>query len=342
MLETDTSGKHIEWNGGFMRSFHPLLLMVCLFIPAVARTSQEPQTSQATAALTNKDIVTMVSAGLSQEIVIAKIKSSPCNFDTAPDTLAEIKKAGVPGDIILVMVEAPKDQGQTVYVNCQNSQREVRSTPFYQSPTLAEVPCGDALIFLGSEKGFVKVRTQQGVVGYVMDDFVSKTKPETSKAQEADAPIYPSPRPAATAPAPKLTLPSNLLRAVAWRAVPWVTTSYYQQPGNASTDCTGSGTWFGNVYQGNTSCTTQYTPAQNVPINWTHFTIFNLVETQDSTLVISCTRNWAFSKCSHLVPGDLFQFTHKGGKLSVTARSGNNKTQDFDFDIISSQPKANQ
>ena len=155
-----------------------------------------------------------------------------------------------------------------VYVNCQNSQREVRPMPFYQSPTLAEVPCGDALTFLGSEKGFAKVMTQQGVVGYIMDDFVSKTKPESPKAQQTAATYYP---PARTAtPTPASILPSNLLRAVAWRAVPWVTTTYYQQPGNANTNCTGSGNWFGNVFQGNTSCTSQYTPAPKCSISWTH------------------------------------------------------------------------
>jgi len=321
-----------------MRSFHPLLLIVCLFIPALARTSQEPQTLQATAALTNKDIVMMVRAGLSQEIVIAKIKASSCSFDTAPDKLAELKKAGMTDPIILAMIEAPKDQpaiieapkGQeeTVYVNCVNSQREVHSTAFYQSPTLAEVSCSDALIFLGSENGFAKVRTQQGVVGYMMEDFISKNKPEayneeakaahpegadeigyancggigsvsvflpgggnigkngtvvaalkcgekvlvlseengwrrirtndniegTVKAGYISTTEVPVRVSTATTPANSSISSQNTIRAIAWRAVPWVTTSYYQQPGSANTNCTGSGTWLGNIYQGNASC----------------------------------------------------------------------------------------
>jgi hypothetical protein len=337
-----------------MHFFRPALLLAVFILGFISLAAQEPQTSQA-AALTNKDIITMVNARLSQEIIIAKIKSSVCGFDTAPDKLAELKKVGVPDAVILAvvqapaalpriapanrMVEAPNDQGDLAYVNCVNSQREVRSTAFYASPTLAEVPCGDVLILLSTENGYTKVRTEQGVVGYMMEAFVSKTKPETPKAQDSAASIYPAPRPAATAPAPKPAIPSNLLHAVAWRAVPWVTTAYYQQPGNASTDCTGSGTWLGNMYQGNASCTTQYTPAQNVPINWTHFTIYNLVETQDSTLVISCTRNWALSKCSYLVPGDMFSFARKGGKISVTGQRGKNKTQDLDFDIVSNTPR---
>ena len=175
----------------------------------------------------------------------------------------------------------------------------------------------------------------------MMDDYVSKTKPETPKAQQPAALFSAPTRPSPTTSTQRLTLTSNMLRAVAWRAVPWVTTSYYQQPGNANTNCTGSGTWLGTIYQGNATCTTQYTPAQQVPINWTHFTIYNQVETQDSTLVIACTRNWAFSKCTYLVPGDMFTFAHKGGKISVTAKTGNNKTQELDFDIVSSLPRAN-
>src|SRR6202007_2538777 len=159
-----------------MRFFHPALLVaLCMFGAAIALAAQQPQTSRATTALTNKDITTMISARLSQEIVIAKIKSSACRFDTSPDKLAEIKKAGVPDAVILAMVqapvapaevprdsqqpanlvaEAPKDQGDTVYVNCTGSRREVHSTAFYASTTLAEVPRGDALTFLGGEKGY--------------------------------------------------------------------------------------------------------------------------------------------------------------------------------------------
>jgi hypothetical protein len=139
---------------------------------------------------------------------------------------------------------------------------------------------------------------------------------------------------------PSTTLSPNVLRAVAWRGVPWVTTSYYEQQGSANTDCTGSGTWTGNIWQGNSSCTTQYTPAQSVPINWQHYTIYNLVETSDSTMVLACTRNWAFSKCSYLIPGNIFEFENKKGKISIKGhKAGKDKEQTIDLDIVSSQPK---
>jgi hypothetical protein len=92
--------------------------------------------------------------------------------------------------------------------------------------------------------------------------------------------------------------------------------------------------------QSNMQCDTRYTPAQNVPINWTHYTVYNLVETANSYMVIGCTRNFAWSKCTALIPGDTFSFERKGGKVAVIGqREGKNKTQSLDFDIVSSQIK---
>jgi len=63
--------------------------------------------------LTNGDIVTMVRAKLSSALIIQKIKTSPCAFDTFPSVLAELKYRGVPDDVLLAMVEAPHGERQT-------------------------------------------------------------------------------------------------------------------------------------------------------------------------------------------------------------------------------------
>lgn len=52
----------------------------------------------------------MSGAGLPTEVLIAKIKSSWCNFDTAPSALKSLKAAGVSDKVILAMVEAPVGQ----------------------------------------------------------------------------------------------------------------------------------------------------------------------------------------------------------------------------------------
>ena len=47
------------------------------------------------ASLTNADVVKMVQAGLSESVVVATIQSNPGNYDTSPDGLIALQKAGV-------------------------------------------------------------------------------------------------------------------------------------------------------------------------------------------------------------------------------------------------------
>jgi hypothetical protein len=50
--------------------------------------------------LTNQGVVEMVKAGLSERVIIAKIRTSPTNFDTSTDGLIALKKGGVSEKII--------------------------------------------------------------------------------------------------------------------------------------------------------------------------------------------------------------------------------------------------
>jgi len=56
--------------------------------------------------LTNNDVIEMVKAGLSSEIITAKIKNSSSAFDTSPDALKELKAENVPDAVILAMVQS--------------------------------------------------------------------------------------------------------------------------------------------------------------------------------------------------------------------------------------------
>ena len=73
----------------------------------VAAPSPAPS---APAQLTNKDVLDLHKAGLPEQVLVAKIKSSPTNFDTAPSQLKELKAAGLADNVILAMVEAPRPQ----------------------------------------------------------------------------------------------------------------------------------------------------------------------------------------------------------------------------------------
>jgi hypothetical protein len=75
--------------------------------PASSQTQDPGAAKPQTASLTNKDVLEMLKAGLTADVVLAKIKSSPASFDTSPTALAELKAANVPDSVILAMVGGP-------------------------------------------------------------------------------------------------------------------------------------------------------------------------------------------------------------------------------------------
>lgn len=97
-----------------MKKLVSSILMLALSMAVMAFPPQDPPQDPNTAkpqtistSLTNKDVLEMLKAGLTAEVVVAKIKSSPANFDTSPTALAELKVASVPDAIILAMVNGP-------------------------------------------------------------------------------------------------------------------------------------------------------------------------------------------------------------------------------------------
>jgi hypothetical protein len=65
---------------------------------------QSPPLSSNQTVITNRDVVSMVKAGLAPEIIAAKVRNSDCQCDTSPAALAELKTSGVPDNVILAMV----------------------------------------------------------------------------------------------------------------------------------------------------------------------------------------------------------------------------------------------
>jgi len=83
------------------KSLLPLLLVLTLF---TAPTSIA--LAQDFLELTNSDILTMVKAKLPEDLIIEKIQTSRCHFDTYPSVLAELKYKGVSDSILTAMLEA--------------------------------------------------------------------------------------------------------------------------------------------------------------------------------------------------------------------------------------------
>lgn len=76
-----------------------------ILMPAIATAHGIAQASTAQEILTNQAIVEMVASNISQEIIIAKIRSSNAKFDTSAADLQDLKKRGVPDAVVLAMVQ---------------------------------------------------------------------------------------------------------------------------------------------------------------------------------------------------------------------------------------------
>ncbi len=92
-----------------------LLAGGALFNAQFAQQAPPPPQSKAAAtkaksgpaALTNQDIIRLVKAGISDDLIISKIKQSKTRFDTSVNGLVALKQAGVSDNLIAVMVNPP-------------------------------------------------------------------------------------------------------------------------------------------------------------------------------------------------------------------------------------------
>jgi hypothetical protein len=76
--------------------------------PSAPPQAQAARTAQAHPPLTNADVLKMFEAKIATEVIVEKVKASPCDFDTSPAALARLKEAGVPDALLLLMVMSPK------------------------------------------------------------------------------------------------------------------------------------------------------------------------------------------------------------------------------------------
>ena len=82
-----------------------LAVVLAVLVPALAMAQSPPAQE-----MTNSDVVKLVSAGLSEQVVLAATAQAPSRkFDLAPAALVELKSKGVPDSVIAAMlsVHAP-------------------------------------------------------------------------------------------------------------------------------------------------------------------------------------------------------------------------------------------
>ena len=91
-----------------MRWKHWLVIALVLFLTAAETSGQTTKNPTRSARiLTNRDVLTMVHKGMRSELMIATILTSSCNFDVFPPVLDDLKRRGVPENVLQVMSVVP-------------------------------------------------------------------------------------------------------------------------------------------------------------------------------------------------------------------------------------------
>jgi hypothetical protein len=73
-------------------------------------TSASLTMAQESRPIVNDDIVQLSRAGVMVSVVIEKIKTSQCKFDTSPSALVALKQAGVADEVLMEMVRHPNGE----------------------------------------------------------------------------------------------------------------------------------------------------------------------------------------------------------------------------------------
>ena len=90
-----------------MKCKHLLLVAVFLLANCSLAFAQAPAPQPSTKVLRNGDVLRMHRAGMKPSEIIVRIVNSPCNFDTFPQVLRELKMKGLPDTVLMAMVTVP-------------------------------------------------------------------------------------------------------------------------------------------------------------------------------------------------------------------------------------------
>src|ERR1043166_4742344 len=101
-----------------------LILLLLLVAPSLART----QETASIRPLVNDDIVQLSRAGVIASVIIVKIKTSPCKFETSPSALVALKEAGVADEVLMEMVRNPNGGTPVASEPALSQQRNVQTS----------------------------------------------------------------------------------------------------------------------------------------------------------------------------------------------------------------------
>src|SRR5678815_5171912 len=88
----------------YMKCKNLLLVAVFLLANCSLAFAQAAAPQPPTRVLHNGDVLRMHRAGMKPGDIITRIVTSPCNFDTFPQVLRELKMKGLPDTVVMAMV----------------------------------------------------------------------------------------------------------------------------------------------------------------------------------------------------------------------------------------------
>ena len=105
-----------------------IIIAAALMLTSTSETfSQAPEAPVSPHIMTNRDILQLVGQGMQSHLIIAKIMTSRCNFDVFPPVLADLKRRGVPENVLHFMSFIPNGPASLPEPRQPNSQPLVKA-----------------------------------------------------------------------------------------------------------------------------------------------------------------------------------------------------------------------
>jgi len=150
------------------------LLLIVFFTISTATVNAQQEV------LTNQSIIDMLELGFTEDIIVTKINTSKCDFNTEIDALKSLKEKGVNSNIIVAMMKAAKTiQENEEYVNdaisgifIKDGEKMVRIHPTIFSGTKTNT-LGAALSY-----GIADAKIKSTMLGATSNNIVNTTLPE--------------------------------------------------------------------------------------------------------------------------------------------------------------------
>lgn len=141
-------------------------LLRCLLITfalSIICGAVQAQTEVSPTLLRNGDVLRMIEDKVEPELIVAKILTSPCNFDVFPPVLRDLRRRGVPEEVLRAMKAAPNgppalaevDSSVTPAPRVQVPEGTIIEVETLKETSSAKVKEGDLITFLAKRRVYV-------------------------------------------------------------------------------------------------------------------------------------------------------------------------------------------